>query len=287
MGGSMSRMVVIAAGFLLLAGRVAAQGQPDLLFQAEAQTLSGTCTGQLVRLEGNHNIVTLHGACGALLLKGVSNTVRMSIVSGGSIRVEGSGNRVHYAAQGAAPAIVALGPDNDVAAGEPPAMAPPKPAALPAPVPALVVPPPKPPPVPTPQTTRLPTPQAPSRAAPQTPSQPAAQPQSPLAPQALQQMAPLALAGDDVHGLATCAGRDVIVTGTRSDYVLRGDCKSLTLRGDLLTVQAEIVPGAKVTVTGRGSVVTWAVKGRGHGPASIVRGEGSRVQALLANRGPG
>ena len=249
----MSRMGVIAAGLLLAAVRVAAQGQPELLFQAEAQTLSGTCTGQPVRLEGNHNTVTLHGACGSLLLKGVGNTVRMGVVAGGSIRVEGSGNRVHFGVQGAAPAIVALGPDNDVSPGEAPTAEPPKPAVIPRA--ALAVPP---PPVAVPVA--------------RPPPEPAAQVPPPIAP--------LVLPGDDVHGLANCAGRDVTISGNRSDYVLSGGCKSLTVRGDLLTVQAEIAPGAKINVNGRGSIVTWEVKGRGHGPAAIVRGEGSRVQML-------
>ena len=86
-------------------GSAAAQTPPELLFQAEAQTLSGTCTGQPVRLEGNHNTVTLSGACGSLLLKGVANTVRMGVAAGGSIHVEGSGNRVSFAATGTPPVI--------------------------------------------------------------------------------------------------------------------------------------------------------------------------------------
>ncbi len=262
----MSRMVAIAAGLVLAAGRVAAQ-QPDLLFQAEAQTLSGTCTGQPVRLEGNHNMVTLTGACGSLLLKGVGNTVRMGIVAGGSIHVEGSGNRVAYTVNGAPPAIVALGPDNDVAPGAAPHAPPPPPPTPAPPVPSAAA-----PPVPAPKVAANPAPK------PLAPPPPAPPPTEPTPPPPT---GPLVLTGDDAHRLETCTGRDVTVTGNRSAYVLQGGCKSLTVQGDLLTVQVDIAPGAKITVTGLGSIVSWDVKGRGHGPASVVRGLGSRVQPVF------
>ena len=230
----MSRMVVVAAGIVLAVGPALrpAIGQ-ELVFQAEAQTLTGSCNGQPVRLEGNHNSVTLTGVCGSLLLKGVANTVQLGIVPGGSIHVEGSGNRVQFAAGGALPAIVALGPDNDVA-----------------PAPAAVA----------------------ERAS----SAPSVKPVKPATPVASAE--PLVLAGDDKHQIADCTGRAVTITGERSAYIVRGGCKSLTVRGDLLAVQAELGAGAKLTVTGRGSVVSWAMKGKGPGPVSSVRGEGSRVQ---------
>ena len=242
----MSRMGLAAALSVLAALPAGAQGQPELLFQAEAQVLSGRCTGQPVRLEGNHNVVTLTGVCGSLLLKGYANTVRLGIAPGGSIHVEGSANRVSFAVHGAPPAIVALGPDNDVAAGLPsgavPTSAPPAPPIVPAPSVAK-----------------------PPQAAPPPP------------------MAPLSLAGDDEHRLEDCDGRDVTVTGNRSAYTLRGACRSVAVRGDLLTIEAEVAPGARITVTGRGSIVTWSLRGRGHAPAAVIRGEGSRVQQAEAD----
>ena len=238
----MPKMAAIAVASVLATQAVGAQALPELLLQAEAQTLTGTCTGQPVRLEGNHNTVTLSGACGSLLLKGVSNTVAAGVVPGASIHVEGSGNRVTYAVTGAPPVIVMLGPDNDVLSGAEPAVQQPKP------------------PVPPPLA-------------------------APAPPQVQASTGPLTLAGDDQQRLADCAGRDVAITGERSAYVLRGGCKSVTLRGDLLTVQAELVPGARVTVTGRGSIVSWAFKAsaakeKGRAPVTTATGEGSRVQRV-------
>ena len=88
----------------------------------------------------------------------------------------------------------------------------------------------------------------------------------------------LSLSGDDQERVADCAGRDATITGRRSAYILRGSCRSLTVQGDLLTVQAEVQPGARIAVTGRGSVVSWSVHGHGSAPVAVVRGPGSRLQ---------
>ena len=250
MGGPMSRMAATAM-WMLMAGSALAQHPPELLFQAEAQTLTGTCTGQPVRLEGNHNTVTLSGACGSLLLKGVANTVRMGLAPGGTIHVEGSANRVSFAATGPSPVIEILGPDNEVAPGSAPPPATPPPAKAPAPPSA------PPPPAPSP-------PPPPRAAAPA--------PQPPAVTTALE------LAGDDQQRIVDCAGRDVTVTGNRSAYTLTGGCKSVTLRGDLLAVLAALAPGAKLAITGRGSIVTWSATPNARPPSAIVRGPGSRVQ---------
>ena len=250
---------ILAAAMLVSAAPAQSQSAGnDLLLQAEAQTLSGTCTGQSVRLEGNHNTVNLTGPCASLLVKGLANSVTLTIEGGGSIRVEGAQNHVQYTSSGAVPAVLTLGPDNVVTAGvtarrsslEVPTPAAPPPVAQP---PVVLAP----PPVPA--------------------SAPAAKPALPVVT-ATKAAGPLELSGDDEERLADCAGRDVVVTGSRSAYVIRGACHSLVLRGDLLTVQAVMQSGARIAVTGRGSVVSWAIPPRGHAPAAIVHGPGSKVQ---------
>ena len=231
----MGRLHWIAGMVLPLAVSGAPAAAADLVFQAEAQALTGDCTGGAVRLEGNHDTATLTGTCRSLLVKGVDDVIRLNLAPGGSIRVEGSGNRVSYAAPAPGPAIETLGPDNAV-------------TAIPAPIPAPV------------------------------PARPIAVPRTAL-PVAL------ALAGDDQERLADCAGRDASITGSRSAYVVRGACRSLTVRGDLLTIQVEMRPGARISVAGRGDVVTWAMAkaGRDAGPlpVAVVHGAGSRVQRAL------
>jgi hypothetical protein len=252
----MSRRLGLSGSCLLLAAPLLApsaarSAPPDLLFQAEGQTLSGTCTGQAVRIEGNRNTLTLSGPCQSLLLKGVDNTVRLALVPAAPVRVEGSGNHVRYAVTGTGPAIVILGPDNDVSGGDiSPAPAPVATAAPPAALPHA-----------------NPSPKPPAALAPIQPG-PAG--------------TAITLAGNDQERLGNCAGRNVVVTGMRSAYVLRGGCRSLTVRGDLLTVQAELEPGAKITIHGQGSIVSWIVPPKSRSPASIVRGAGSRAQRVEA-----
>ena len=227
------------AGAALALGLGPGQAQAaDLLFQAEAQTLVGACAGQAVRLEGNHDTVTLSGTCGSLLVKGVGNAVQLTIAGGGSIRVEGSANHIRFTTAGATPTIETFGPDNEV-------------------------------------TTSGPTRQI--SAAPSAPSVSTSAP-----PVTAGKGGPLELSGDDQDRLADCAGRDLVVTGSRSAYVVRGTCHSLVVRGDLLTVQAVVQSGARIAVTGRGSVVSWAVPAKGRPPVSVVHGAGSRVQRAEA-----
>ena len=90
----------------------------------------------------------------------------------------------------------------------------------------------------------------------------------------------LQLTGDDQAHAVPCAGLPVTIQGTRGLYVLRGGCKSLTVRGDLLTVQAEMAPGAPITVTGRGNQVGWALSHPGQAPAATLHGEGNHVLRL-------
>jgi hypothetical protein len=257
----------LALGLIVaaLSAALPVKAHADVLFQAEAQTLTGDCTGQAVRLEGNHNRVILSGTCGSLLVKGLANSLQLDIASGGAIRVEGAQNRVQYTVRGNPPAVVMLGPDNEVSQAGTPGHAD---AAPPAPIAAASM-----------------ASVAPKQVEPPAPVVPASLPVPALklaAPPASsaspQPTGPLALSGDDEERLADCGGGDVLVTGHRSAYVIRGTCRSLVVRGDLLTVQAIMQPGARITVSGLGSIVSWAVQGRGHPPAGIVHGAGSRIQ---------
>jgi hypothetical protein len=90
----------------------------------------------------------------------------------------------------------------------------------------------------------------------------------------------LHLTGDDQARALDCAGRVVSVEGSRALYLLRGGCKSLTIRGDLVIVQAELQPGAPVAMTGHGVRVGWVVDGPGKPPVSSIRGEANHIEHL-------
>ena len=197
---------------------VRADADLPLLVQAEAQTIAPFCAGRDVRIEGNHNAITLAGRCRSLLLKGIANTVSLDLGAGAAIRIEGAANHVTYRATAAAN-VEALGPDVTVTAVLPPA----------------------------------------SGAGPG-----------------------LALDGSDASLAADCADRDVTVRGDRSLYLLRGGCRSVTVQGNLVIVQAELQPGAAIIIAGHGSRVGWAMSGPGRPPAATIHGEASRVERLDA-----
>jgi hypothetical protein len=90
----------------------------------------------------------------------------------------------------------------------------------------------------------------------------------------------LQLTGDDQARAMDCTGRNVTVRGDRSLYLLRGGCRSLTIRGDLVIVQAELAPSAAVTVAGRGVRVGWVGADHGHAPTESLRGEDNHIQPL-------
>lgn len=216
----------LALALLLLASPAIAQADAPLLVQAEGQALSPFCAGRDVQVEGNHNVVTLVGACRSLLLKGVANQVALALAPAGTIRVEGSGNRVSYRAAGE-PGVVALGEGNLVVAAPPDGT------------------------------------EAPGQAA-------------------AVAGAGLVLLGDDRTLAADCAGQDVAVRGARGFYLFRGGCRSVSVQGDLVTVQAEMASGATIAIAGHGSTVAWAVARQGRPPVATVRGEASRAQRIDA-----
>lgn len=225
------RQRLVIAGMMLAHGAAAqavSQTASGLLFQAEGKHLTGTCTGQPVVLEGNHNTVLLTGPCASLLVKGVANDIHLILRPGGGVRVEGSGNHVAASGVNLLPPVL-LGNDNTVMAAPSP----------------------------------LPSPAAPPVEAPKT---------APVKPTT----GPLLLDGADQQRLAECGGRDVTIAGQRSAYILHGACRSLAVHGDLLTVRADLAPGAHVLIDGRGDVVSYG--GHGNPPDAKVRGDGSEIQ---------
>jgi hypothetical protein len=88
----------------------------------------------------------------------------------------------------------------------------------------------------------------------------------------------LDLPGDDQSLATDCTGRDVTIHGTRSLYVLRGGCRSLTVDGGLDVVQAEMQPRAKIMVDGDGIIVSWALLDHGPQPLAIAHGEANHIQ---------
>lgn len=90
----------------------------------------------------------------------------------------------------------------------------------------------------------------------------------------------LVLRGDDLQLQADCAGRDVLIEGLRGNLRLVGGCRSVTVRGELALVQAELLPGSRVLIEGGGNLVAYALTRQGAVPTVTIRGEASRARRV-------
>lgn len=75
----------------------------------------------------------------------------------------------------------------------------------------------------------------------------------------------------------SCANRDVVIQGNGQRYVLRGGCRSVTVRGRLDTITAELLPGAPIAIGGDGVLLNYVLVG--DGPAPVVRVTAPGLQA--------
>jgi hypothetical protein len=83
-----------------------------------------------------------------------------------------------------------------------------------------------------------------------------------------------------------CANRDVAVSGSDSDIVLVGGCRSVTVSGSGNKILAEIVGGGELTVLRSRNSVAWATVGGSLGRV-VVRAEPSNRTTELPKVAPG
>lgn len=109
---------------------------------------------------------------------------------------------------------------------------------------------------------------------------PAAPPQAavigPLQPAAA---GTLRLGGDGQQRAVTCTGRNVLIEASRSRFVLHGGCRSVTVEGDADTVEAEVLPGARLAIAGAGVTLRYTLMAAGPPLVVSVTGADSRVTA--------
>ncbi len=104
---------------------------------------------------------------------------------------------------------------------------------------------------------------------------------------------PIALIGDGHELDIDCAGRDVVIRGNRSRYLLRGFCRSVTANGDGNRIRAELAAGARATIEGNDTSFVYAVAGGGEadvavrGAHSVAERAGARANAATASPTPG
>lgn len=249
--------------------------EAPLALREENMRRSVDCTGRDVLVEGNGNEYTLQGGCRSLTVRGEGVVIHAEMRPGSQISLQGNGDVVTWllSAPGSDPTTVIdgegsriseaghamsrdapAGVSGAISGGSSGGAAPPRPGkrivSEPA-TPPVSAPPPV-PPAPPPQLGRV------------------------LRP------GPLTVRGDHEARDLDCGGRDVKIDASYGIFVLRGECHSLSVKGDSNKVQAELAPGAAITIKGQGSTVAYAVAGDGPNAVVSVQGNASRAWRVPA-----
>jgi len=74
-----------------------------------------------------------------------------------------------------------------------------------------------------------------------------------------------------------CAGRDVEIDGSGGHHVLTGGCRSIAIRGSGNVVNAEIMPGTRIAMTGSDNQVAFVLSAPGPDPIVSVAGGNDRA----------
>ncbi|MBV9735239.1 MAG: DUF3060 domain-containing protein [Acidisphaera sp.] len=107
------------------------------------------------------------------------------------------------------------------------------------------------------------------------------------------------LTGDSQRRDVDCTDRDVTIEASSSTFTLRGGCRSVTLSGSSDGVEAEMLPGGRIRVTGDSNTLTWFLRHSGADPQIDLESGSSQVrriqrlggaaigQGIAAPEGPG
>ncbi|HZF76890.1 MAG TPA: OmpA family protein [Acetobacteraceae bacterium] len=93
---------------------------------------------------------------------------------------------------------------------------------------------------------------------------------------------PIILEGDAQRRTFDCAGRDVVVRGSRNDLTLTGGCRSLEVQGGTSQIRAALAPGARVLIRGDLVDLAWSLEGDGPPPRISTEGRQVNVQQVAA-----
>lgn len=83
----------------------------------------------------------------------------------------------------------------------------------------------------------------------------------------------LMLNGDAQNRELMCTGRNVLIEGSGGRFMLHGGCRSVTVHGDANTIEAEMLPGGRIAVSG--DAVTLRYTPMAAGPPIVVSVSGA------------
>jgi hypothetical protein len=209
----------------------------DALVNGSRRTEMLDCLGASALVNGDNNRLVFHGNCRSLHITGGGNVVEVELAPGGDVSVMGNANRVLYTPSDPTPSVAAQGRDNQIGAGSPGEAH----ATLSPALPDSVL---------TPAT---------------------------LDPALSAPTATVVLDGEEQNRDIDCAGRNVLIHGSYGRFTLRGGCRSISVQGRANTIQAELQPGAPVSISGDAVTLNYTLTMDGPPPQVSVTGANSQA----------
>lgn len=105
-----------ASATLLLVAALPSAVSAQATFTGAGQNSDLDCGGDSATIEGAGNEITVSGDCRQLDVVGASNRIQVAMAKGGTIHVQGAGNRIYWTAPaGTKPRTSVVGADNQIA----------------------------------------------------------------------------------------------------------------------------------------------------------------------------
>jgi hypothetical protein len=111
----MNRVLLSGVATLLVVGTLPMAAFAQASFTGAGQTTELDCGGESASITGAGNQVHISGDCRLVTIEGADNRVHLSMAKGGTIRVTGASNEIHWSTpDGSRPRIQITGADNRI-----------------------------------------------------------------------------------------------------------------------------------------------------------------------------
>jgi hypothetical protein len=90
----------------------------------------------------------------------------------------------------------------------------------------------------------------------------------------------LILPGSGGEFVRECANKDVVISGSKSKFVLTGGCQSLSVPGDGNQILVDMAPGSEIYLRGNENDVAWTKEHDAPSPAIVADGQANSIVQL-------
>jgi hypothetical protein len=90
----------------------------------------------------------------------------------------------------------------------------------------------------------------------------------------------LILPGSGGEFVRECAHKDVVISGSKSKFVLTGGCQSLSVPGDGNQILVDMAPGSEIYLRGNDNDIAWTKEHDAPSPAIVADGQANSIVQL-------